>query len=104
MTQCNDPIFTVYAEELPHDVQAFIASEGCDLVPHAINLDYSYWTAGNPLIPILCTLLYPTQNADDILQSTLPESLCDGSPTGFTITGHLGNGGMWASSSSLTRG
>ncbi|KZS93296.1 guanine-N(1)--methyltransferase [Sistotremastrum niveocremeum HHB9708] len=58
-------------EELPHDVQAFIASEGCDLVPHAINLDYSYWTA------------------DDILQSTLPESLCDGSPTGFTITGHL---------------
>jgi tRNA (guanine37-N1)-methyltransferase len=27
---------------------------------------------------------------DEILQAILPEELCDGSPTGFSMTGHLG--------------
>lgn len=27
---------------------------------------------------------------DDIINAILPEDLCDGSPTGFSITGHIG--------------
>lgn len=34
----------------------------------------------------------PTTNViiDDILQAILPEQLLDGSPTGFSVTGHIG--------------
>ena len=34
--------------------------------------------------------------SDEILQAILPEELCDGSPTGFAIIGHLGM--RWLSS------
>ena len=30
---------------------------------------------------------------DEILHATLPEDLCDGSPSGFAMTGHIGTGG-----------
>jgi len=38
----------------------------------------------------------PTLNAiiDDILQAILPEQLLDGSPTGFSVTGHIGGLGI----------
>jgi tRNA (guanine37-N1)-methyltransferase len=49
----------------------FLQEQCVDLVQHKIDLDYNYWTA------------------DDIINSILPEDLCDGSPTGFSITGHI---------------
>lgn len=36
------------------------------------------------ILPTVCYLL------DEILQAILPAELCDGSPTGFSTTGHLG--------------
>ncbi|KAG6335474.1 hypothetical protein ID866_3624 [Astraeus odoratus] len=45
--------------------------QSAELVGHKIELHYDYWTA------------------DDILQSILPEELLVGSPTGFSVTGHI---------------
>ncbi|KAI5120836.1 hypothetical protein M0805_007023 [Coniferiporia weirii] len=58
-------------DDLPAEAIKYLDSEGASFSTHAIDLDYNYWTA------------------DEILQATLPEELCDGSPTGFAATGHL---------------
>ncbi|KII93680.1 hypothetical protein PLICRDRAFT_35900 [Plicaturopsis crispa FD-325 SS-3] len=39
--------------------------------PYTVELDYDHW------------------GADDILQAILPENLCDESPTGFSVIGHI---------------
>ncbi|KAG8219580.1 Met-10+ like-protein-domain-containing protein, partial [Butyriboletus roseoflavus] len=57
---------------LTPEARLFLQEQHVDLVQHRIDLDYDYWTA------------------DDIINSILPEDLCDGSPTGFSITGHIG--------------
>ncbi|KAN0100387.1 Met-10+ like domain containing protein [Tylopilus felleus] len=56
---------------LTQEARLFLQEQRVDLVQHTIDLDYNYWTA------------------DDIINAILPEDLCDGSPTGFSITGHI---------------
>ncbi|KIJ66208.1 hypothetical protein HYDPIDRAFT_86188 [Hydnomerulius pinastri MD-312] len=56
---------------LSPEAQLFLQEQSADLAEHKIDLEYDYWTA------------------DEIMQSILPEELCDGSPTGFSITGHI---------------
>ncbi|KAI6047872.1 Met-10+ like-protein-domain-containing protein [Pisolithus marmoratus] len=56
---------------LSPEARIFLTGHSADLVDHTIRLDYDYWTA------------------DDILQAVLPEELLDGSPTGFSVTGHI---------------
>jgi tRNA (guanine37-N1)-methyltransferase len=48
-----------------------LSGENASLTIHNIELSYDYWTA------------------DDILNAILPEELLDGSPSGFSATGHL---------------
>ncbi|KAH9982981.1 Met-10+ like-protein-domain-containing protein [Lactifluus volemus] len=50
---------------------SYLKSQNASLTTHNIELDYDYWSA------------------DDILHAILPEELLDGSPTGFSIMGHL---------------
>ncbi|KAF9225543.1 hypothetical protein BS17DRAFT_873360 [Gyrodon lividus] len=56
---------------LSPEARSFLQEQCADLTEHTINLKYDYWTA------------------DEILQSVLPEALCDDSPTGFSIIGHI---------------
>ncbi|OAX44928.1 hypothetical protein K503DRAFT_788599 [Rhizopogon vinicolor AM-OR11-026] len=56
---------------LSPEVHNFLREQSATLVTHNVNLTYDYWTA------------------DEILHSILPEELCEGSPSGFAITGHL---------------
>ncbi|EGO00870.1 hypothetical protein SERLA73DRAFT_121278 [Serpula lacrymans var. lacrymans S7.3] len=56
---------------LTPDVSSFLKEVSNGLTTYTLTLDYDYWTA------------------DEILQAVLPEELCDESPTGFAITGHL---------------
>ncbi|KAH7886042.1 Met-10+ like-protein-domain-containing protein [Phlebopus sp. FC_14] len=56
---------------LSPEARSFIQEHSAEFAKHTVNLDYDYWTA------------------DDILQSILPEELCEGSPSGFSITGHI---------------
>ncbi|KAF8560111.1 hypothetical protein OG21DRAFT_1492514 [Imleria badia] len=56
---------------LTPEARLFLQEQRVELTQHKIDLDYDYWTA------------------DDIINSILPEDLCDGSPTGFSITGHI---------------
>ncbi|KAF8634903.1 hypothetical protein AX15_000651 [Amanita polypyramis BW_CC] len=56
---------------LSPDTQEFIKHECNGLVNHPVELNYDYWTA------------------DEILHAILPEDLCDGSPSGFAMTGHI---------------
>ncbi|KAF8346952.1 S-adenosyl-L-methionine-dependent methyltransferase [Amanita rubescens] len=53
------------------DALEFIKHECNGLVNHQVHLNYDYWTA------------------DEILHAILPEDLCDGSPSGFAMTGHI---------------
>jgi tRNA (guanine37-N1)-methyltransferase len=58
---------------------------------HNIELSYDYWTAGmldHSLIEVDFVLKLTPQ--DDILNAILPMELLDGSPSGFSVTGHLG--------------
>ncbi|KAI0319426.1 Met-10+ like-protein-domain-containing protein [Amylostereum chailletii] len=57
--------------ELPVTVKEYLSSQGLELTTHTLELTYDYWTA------------------DDILQAVLPKDLCEGSPVGFTVTGHI---------------
>lgn len=41
-------------------------------------------------IIVICLFVTELVSLDDILQAILPEELCNESPTGFSITGHLG--------------
>ena len=61
-----------------------------------IKLDYGYWTAGTRIQLSCLVRIADNITSDEILQAILPEELCDGSPTGFAITGHLGM--RWLSS------
>lgn len=65
-------LFKVATEAaLSSEARIFLTEHSAELVDHTIHLNYDYWTA------------------DDILQAVLPEELLDGSPTGFSITGHI---------------
>jgi tRNA (guanine37-N1)-methyltransferase len=64
-------LWTNNEAELTPDARQFLESQSQGIVSHNVELDYSYWTA------------------DEILQSILPEEICETSPTSFTITGHL---------------
>ncbi|KAJ8523330.1 hypothetical protein ONZ45_g246 [Pleurotus djamor] len=57
--------------DIPTVTRDFLREESFPLIPYTLHLDYDYWTA------------------DEILQAVLPEELCDGSPTGFAMTGHI---------------
>ncbi|KAL0951633.1 hypothetical protein HGRIS_008313 [Hohenbuehelia grisea] len=57
--------------DLPENARTYLAAESEGLITYDLKLNYDYWTA------------------DEILQAILPEELCDGSPTGFAITGHI---------------
>ncbi|CAD6893350.1 unnamed protein product [Tilletia controversa] len=58
-------------DELNEEARSFIASVGGELIPHQVQVDYDYYSA------------------DQILASLLPEGLADGTPTSFTIVGHI---------------
>jgi len=64
-------------------------AESAELTTYTLELDYDYWSTGERLI-ILDITLADILSLDEILQAILPEELCDGSPTGFSMTGHLG--------------
>ncbi|KAI9448845.1 Met-10+ like-protein-domain-containing protein [Russula earlei] len=51
--------------------RSYLESQNASLTTYNIELDYNYWTA------------------DEILHAILPEELLDGSPTGFSMMGHL---------------
>ncbi|KAI0003748.1 Met-10+ like-protein-domain-containing protein [Russula compacta] len=57
--------------DLNADARSYLKSQNASLITHNIELDYDYWTA------------------DEILHAILPEELLNGSPTGFSSTGHL---------------
>ncbi|KAG2756507.1 hypothetical protein P692DRAFT_20486362 [Suillus brevipes Sb2] len=56
---------------LSQEVLDFLQEQSGTLVVHNLELTYDYWTA------------------DEILHSILPEELCQGSPSGFAVTGHI---------------
>ncbi|KAF8602103.1 hypothetical protein BDV93DRAFT_495192 [Ceratobasidium sp. AG-I] len=58
-------------DDLSAEAKGFLEAEAAEFVPHEIVLDYDYWTA------------------DQILRSILPPELGDGSPTAFSINGHI---------------
>ncbi|CAE6511052.1 unnamed protein product [Rhizoctonia solani] len=58
-------------DQLSPEVKEYLDSKGAKLVPHSIELDYDYWTA------------------DQILRAVLPPELGEGSPTAFSINGHI---------------
>ncbi|KAH9065684.1 Met-10+ like-protein-domain-containing protein [Lactarius vividus] len=65
-------LFRVQQEaDLSTDARSYLSSQSAALTIHNIELTYDYWTA------------------DDILNAILPEELLDGSPSGFSATGHL---------------
>ncbi|KAK2461421.1 hypothetical protein APHAL10511_005884 [Amanita phalloides] len=57
--------------DLPPDTLNFIKDECTGLLNYPLQLTYDYWTA------------------DEILHAVLPENLCNGSPSGFAMTGHI---------------
>ncbi|KAG9076658.1 tRNA(m(1)G37)methyltransferase, partial [Ceratobasidium sp. UAMH 11750] len=57
--------------QLPDAARQYLDDEAEKLVLHTIQLDYEYWTA------------------DQILRAVLPAELGDGSPTAFSINGHI---------------
>lgn len=59
------------AKEVPQDVTSFALERGLELVPHDIAITYDWYSA------------------DEILSSLLPEDDSKGTPTGYTIVGHI---------------
>ncbi|CAE6462041.1 unnamed protein product [Rhizoctonia solani] len=59
-------------DQLPSDAKEYLESKDAKLVSHSLELDYDYWTA------------------DQILRAVLPPELGEGSPTAFSINGHIG--------------
>lgn len=65
-------LFRVQQEaDLSADARSYLSSQSATLTVHNIELTYDCWTA------------------DEILNAILPEELLDGSPSGFSATGHL---------------
>ncbi|KAF8684462.1 tRNA (guanine(37)-N1)-methyltransferase [Rhizoctonia solani] len=58
-------------DHLPSDAKEYLESKDAKLVSHSLELDYDYWTA------------------DQILRAVLPPELGEGSPTAFSINGHI---------------
>ncbi|KAH7339042.1 Met-10+ like-protein-domain-containing protein [Rhizoctonia solani] len=58
-------------DQLSTEAKEYLNSKGAKLVSHSIELDYDYWTA------------------DQILRAVLPPELGEGSPTAFSINGHI---------------
>ncbi|KAG8684954.1 tRNA(m(1)G37)methyltransferase [Ceratobasidium sp. 423] len=58
-------------DQLSPEAREYLDSKGAKLVSHSIELDYDYWTA------------------DQILRAVLPPELGEGSPTAFSINGHI---------------
>ncbi|QRV95147.1 tRNA (guanine-N(1))-methyltransferase [Ceratobasidium sp. AG-Ba] len=58
-------------DQLPVAAKQLLAEQAAQVVSHSINLDYDYWTA------------------DQILRAVLPPELGEGSPTAFSINGHI---------------
>ncbi|CAE6360047.1 unnamed protein product [Rhizoctonia solani] len=58
-------------DQLPSEAKEYLDSKGAKIVSHSIELDYDYWTA------------------DQILRAVLPPELGEGSPTAFSINGHI---------------
>lgn len=75
--------------DLTPEVRAYLKLQSAELTTYSLELDYDYWTAGKCVLWVVHTRL-TFLHLDEILQAILPEELCDGSPTGFSITGHLG--------------
>jgi tRNA (guanine37-N1)-methyltransferase len=85
---------------LSPEVRNFLREQSATLSTHNVHLTYDYWTAGTS-----CVILHVDSNQrclDEILHSILPEELCKGSPSGFAITGHLGEHDGTCVRSSLT--
>ncbi|KAH9984412.1 Met-10+ like-protein-domain-containing protein [Russula vinacea] len=57
--------------DLSADARSYLKAQNASLTTYNIELGYDYW------------------NADEILHAILPEELLDGSPSGFSSTGHL---------------
>lgn len=57
--------------DLPSDATDYLANVAQGFTKYELQLDYDYWTA------------------DEIIQAILPEKLLEGSPTGFSMTGHV---------------
>ena len=66
-----------------------MSAQNASLTTQNVELSYDYWTAG-VLDPFLGCSVYKLTPLDDILNAILPEELLDGSPSGFSATGHLG--------------
>ncbi|CAE6532728.1 unnamed protein product [Rhizoctonia solani] len=58
-------------DQLSPEAREYLDSKGAKLVSHSIELDYDHWTA------------------DQILRAVLPPELGEGSPTAFSINGHI---------------
>ncbi|KAE8222501.1 hypothetical protein CF326_g8366 [Tilletia indica] len=58
-------------DELSEEARSYISSIGGELIPHQVHIDYDYYSA------------------DQILATLLPEGLPMGTPTSFTIIGHI---------------
>ncbi|TDL28086.1 hypothetical protein BD410DRAFT_761443 [Rickenella mellea] len=76
-------------DQLTPEAIEFLNAEGCELLPHAVELDYTYWTVGSSLSFWLVSDKTICGPKDEILQAALPQELCDESPTGFTVIGHI---------------
>lgn len=59
------------SRDVPQDVTSFALDRGLELVPHDIAITYDWYSA------------------DEILSSLLPEDDAKGTPTGYTIVGHI---------------
>jgi tRNA (guanine37-N1)-methyltransferase len=57
--------------ELTPDVREYLEAESFELTSYTLELGYDHWST------------------DEILHAILPEELCDGSPSGFSTTGHI---------------
>ena len=76
--------------DLNADARLCLESQNASLTTYNIQLDYSYWKAGSLDVPLCECFSKSVVSLDEILHAILPEQLLDGSPTGFSMMGHLG--------------
>ena len=77
------------ADQLTESSRSLLDEINAKIVPHEITLNYDYWTASGLSNYIHINIDFMSLAAE-ILHSILPESLREGSPTGFAATGHIG--------------